>query len=509
MLAGGPSAFYAAELARHETDAILITGYQDEESPGRALLNLAEQSGPRLLRLGDHVVDVRCTFATYSLSAHADRMQMVGLIEALQPRTVVLVHGDIDAKRTLAASLSCNDIVHGEEGVQITRRYPRRTHPLLQGTASAVSITPEAAAALIGPATGEPLRAAHLAEAWFGKPVDPFLQERFVQQLEQTGLIRRDDHRRALLWPLTQAAPASVPSPQELLFAETLKAENPKGTLLEWCMRRRLDRPTMQETTDENGWHVIELEMEIEGKRVSSGPHQASVKKVAEQLAAKALLDCLRDQEQTVAAVDISEAQRLSVAQQNPKGKLLEFCTQHKLPRPVCKAEVVVDGYRCVATIDLSSSITLQSQPFQATRAKAAEQAAAADLYEKLISWNASRPEATGATMERPAGLSPVASVHAKPTPPRPDARMQLNQWRQQRHLVNFGYDLVAHHGPAHQPVFVMSAWAELPGGDRRITEQITAGSKKEAQLAAASALHALLEADMNFSGLWENLRNA
>jgi dsRNA-specific ribonuclease len=433
MLAGGPSAFYAAELARHETDAILITGYQDEESPGRALLNLAEQRGPRLLRLGDHVVDVRCTFATYSLSAHADRMQMVGLIEALQPRTVVLVHGDTDAKRTLATSLSYKDIVYGEEGVQITRRYPRRTHPLLRGTMPAVSITPEAAAALIGPATGKPLRAAQLAEAWFGKPVAPFLQERFVQQLEQTGLIRRDDHRRALLWPLTQGATAPMPSPQELSFAETLKVENPKGTLLEWCMRRRLARPTTQETTDENGWHVIELEMEIEGERVSSGPQKAFAKKVAEQLAAKALLDCLRAREQTVAAVDVSEAQRLSVAQQNPKGKLLEFCMQHKLPRPTYKAEAVVEGYRCVATLALSSGITLQSQPFQTTRAKVAEQVAAADLYEKLLSWNASRPEATEVAVEHPAGLLPVVLIHPESTPSRPDARMQLNQWRQQR----------------------------------------------------------------------------
>jgi hypothetical protein len=49
-----------------------------------------------------------------------------------------------------------------------------------------------------------------------------------------------------------------------------------------------------------------------------------------------------------------------------------------------------------------------------------------------------------------------------------------------------------------------MTAWAELPGGDRRVTDPVTAGSKKEAQLAAASALRALLEADPDFSGLWE-----
>ena len=112
----------------------------------RGLLNLAEQSGPRPLRLGDQVVEVRCTFETYSLSAHADRMQMVGLIEALRPRTVVLVHGDTEAKTLLARSLSCRDIVYGEEGVQVARRYPHRRSPILADDRGDVAITPEAAA---------------------------------------------------------------------------------------------------------------------------------------------------------------------------------------------------------------------------------------------------------------------------------------------------------------------------------------------------------------------------
>jgi len=37
MLSGGPSAGYCRQLARNANDAILLTGYQDEESPGRAL----------------------------------------------------------------------------------------------------------------------------------------------------------------------------------------------------------------------------------------------------------------------------------------------------------------------------------------------------------------------------------------------------------------------------------------------------------------------------------------
>jgi Cft2 family RNA processing exonuclease/dsRNA-specific ribonuclease len=502
MLSGGPSASYAAELARYESDAILITGYQDEESPGRALLNLAQQSGPRPLRLGDQVVDVRCTFETYSLSAHADRMQMVGLIEALGPRTVVLVHGDTEAKTLLARSLSCHDIVYGEEGVQIARRYPRRRSPIRADGADDVAITPEAAAALIGPATGEPLRATRLAKAWFGKPVAPVLQDRFVQQLEQTGLVRRDDHRRNLLWPLTQVAATPEPSAQERLLAETLKVENPKGKLLEWCMRRRLGSPTLRESTDADSRFVMELELEIQGERVSSGPHRALAKKVAEQLAAKTLLESLSRQEQTVEAISVSEAQQLSLEQQNPKGKLLEFCAQRKWSPPKFQTEAMVEGYRCGVTIALPGGARLHTKLFLAARAKVAEQAAAAALYDQLVTWEQNRPDEPTVSVDHQAGAPAAIPISPDAAPQRPDARVQLNQWRQQQHLVNFGYELMDHHGPSHQPVFVMMAWAELPGGDRRITAPVTAGSKKEAQLAAASALRALLEADADFGGL-------
>lgn len=501
MLSGGPSAYYAGEMAPVETDAILITGYQDEESPGRALLNLAEETGPRPLRLGDQVVDVCCAFETYSLSAHADRMQMVGLIEAMQPRTVVLVHGDMPAKTMLADSLGCNDIVYGEEGMRISRQYPRRRNALLDRSAQDEPITLEAATALIGPSTGEPIRANKLADAWFGRRVAAFRRERFLQQLEQTGLVRRDDHRRGILWAQIQAAMPPEPTPEELQLAEMLKAENPKGKLLEWCMRRRLERPEMLEQPDDTGWHVVEMALDVDGEHVSSGPQRAYTKKMAEQLAAKVLLDRLSNEEQTVSAIDVDEAQQAVLEQQNPKGRLLELCAQRKLPTPRFEVLAVVGGFRCVATISPSGGEALETQPFQAARAKVAEQAAAAALYQQL---RTAKPKPSKAQ-------APVAS---NPSPEgrdakRPDARMQLNEWRQTKHLVSFGYDLVDHQGPSHQPVFVMIAWAELPSGNRCTTEPITAGRKKEAQIVAADALRTLLEADANFTGLWAKSSSA
>jgi hypothetical protein len=104
MLAGGPSVAYARALAGRPEHAILLTGYQDEESPGRRLQEMA-QRGSGTLRLGKDKVDVQCKLATYSLSAHADTGQLVSFVETLDPAQVFLVHGDEAARTSLGEAL--------------------------------------------------------------------------------------------------------------------------------------------------------------------------------------------------------------------------------------------------------------------------------------------------------------------------------------------------------------------------------------------------------------------
>lgn len=104
MLAGGPSQSYARALASSPQHAILLTGYQDEESPGRRLQELAERGHGTLL-LGKEKVDVQCRLGTYSLSAHADEAQLISLVETLDAPHVILVHGDEGARASLAAAL--------------------------------------------------------------------------------------------------------------------------------------------------------------------------------------------------------------------------------------------------------------------------------------------------------------------------------------------------------------------------------------------------------------------
>ncbi len=117
MLAGGPSLSYARALAGKPQHAILLTGYQDEESPGRRLQEVAER-GTGSIRLGKDKVDVQCHLGTYSLSAHADEGQLISLVETLDPAHVLLVHGDEAARTSLGRALEerGRDVRHPRAG---------------------------------------------------------------------------------------------------------------------------------------------------------------------------------------------------------------------------------------------------------------------------------------------------------------------------------------------------------------------------------------------------------
>lgn len=108
MLTGGASVFYARHFAPAEENSILMTGYQDEEAPGRFLQRLMserQRGESPMLKLGDASVKVRCQIDTYSLSAHADESELLSFAEALNADDIMLVHGDAAARHSLATAL--------------------------------------------------------------------------------------------------------------------------------------------------------------------------------------------------------------------------------------------------------------------------------------------------------------------------------------------------------------------------------------------------------------------
>jgi Cft2 family RNA processing exonuclease len=108
MLTGGASAAYAKVLAGGVQNAILLTGYQDEEAPGRFLQRMMRerQEGQEVaFKIDNTTVNLRCEVDTYSLSAHADEAELASVVEALNAEDTMLVHGDPAARHSLATYL--------------------------------------------------------------------------------------------------------------------------------------------------------------------------------------------------------------------------------------------------------------------------------------------------------------------------------------------------------------------------------------------------------------------
>lgn len=108
MITGGPSAFYAEKIAPMENGYIVITGYQDEESPGRKILDLleAEEDRERYLNINGLNIPVKCHVRKIGLSAHADKNEIKGVLGRISPRNIILVHGNEEVIRSLGKEIS-------------------------------------------------------------------------------------------------------------------------------------------------------------------------------------------------------------------------------------------------------------------------------------------------------------------------------------------------------------------------------------------------------------------
>ena len=133
MLTGGPSAFYAEKIALMEKGYIVITGYQDEESPGRKILDLMEidEENERYLNINGLNIPVKCSVKKIGLSAHSDKNEIKGVLERISARNIILVHGNKEVIRSLGKEVS-NEFIGrtftpacGEE-IHINIKNPRK-----------------------------------------------------------------------------------------------------------------------------------------------------------------------------------------------------------------------------------------------------------------------------------------------------------------------------------------------------------------------------------------------
>ncbi len=88
MLDGGPVLNFISEKKDDRNSAVLLTGYQVENTNGRMLIDNGH------IKLNGNITPVQCELGFYDFSAHADHLELMRFIKECSPEDVVLCHGD-------------------------------------------------------------------------------------------------------------------------------------------------------------------------------------------------------------------------------------------------------------------------------------------------------------------------------------------------------------------------------------------------------------------------------
>lgn len=89
-------------LVEDEKNAILLVGYAKEDTPAARLMDAAEQDTDVVLHEDQGPQPVRCDVRRFLFSGHSHRRQLLQLVERLDPKTVLLVHGEPEARQWMA-----------------------------------------------------------------------------------------------------------------------------------------------------------------------------------------------------------------------------------------------------------------------------------------------------------------------------------------------------------------------------------------------------------------------
>lgn len=100
MLHGGYSLQIFKEWAGNERNAVIIPGYCQPGTVGNKVL-----TGEKRINIDDRDVDVRIRVFNMSFSAHADSKGIMELLSHLEPKNVMLVHGEKEKMKVLCQQI--------------------------------------------------------------------------------------------------------------------------------------------------------------------------------------------------------------------------------------------------------------------------------------------------------------------------------------------------------------------------------------------------------------------
>jgi putative mRNA 3-end processing factor len=88
MLDGGPVLGYLRDFGKNPKNAVLLVGYQAEDTNGRMLL----ENGS--VMMDGEPVKIACEVQKYEFSAHADHEQILEFVRRCDPTNVIFMHSD-------------------------------------------------------------------------------------------------------------------------------------------------------------------------------------------------------------------------------------------------------------------------------------------------------------------------------------------------------------------------------------------------------------------------------
>ena len=94
----------AVRMVEDERHAIFFVGYADPNSPG-GRLKASQPGEPFLLSPTAGEVTRRCELQDFDLTAHAERSDLLDFVGEVEPRAVLLSHGEEDSRTWFAQQI--------------------------------------------------------------------------------------------------------------------------------------------------------------------------------------------------------------------------------------------------------------------------------------------------------------------------------------------------------------------------------------------------------------------
>lgn len=102
MIRGTASFDYARQLADSPRNGIFFVGYADPETPA----GLFRQKKFESLKAIFGVESISCQVEVFHFSAHSNRRELMDMVQQVNPKSIILTHGDNDAINWLKNSIS-------------------------------------------------------------------------------------------------------------------------------------------------------------------------------------------------------------------------------------------------------------------------------------------------------------------------------------------------------------------------------------------------------------------